>query len=394
MPPVMAGRESEQAKLRTSLSTLQKRKNPKPFLLSAPRGMGKTALLTWVENQAAAKGLWTAVVSANQVETIPELVTLLAPKLLESKEITQSGQLRLGFAGGEVRRAETRTPSALAQELTQALYERTSDDPLVLAIDEAHTLSPPVVRTLVNIDQDLARKDGLVWIILAGTPGLGNHLRTAGEADPDSAHRDERISKTASFVERIEEICPLLLSHSAAREALLKPFEDRDWRVDLPVGENGDDALAPLIEEAQGYPFFLQLHGEAMWEAGADLGILDAGIVHAAREVVRVRREKFYHNRYQELLSYPEPGMVEAARAIARLFAGCKEASITKLYEVIRPHFSEHVATIRAFDFLVAQGFVWKPIGSRHIPGIPSLMDYVLEETPPRFVATGATRPD
>ena len=66
--------------------------------------------------------------------------------------------------------------------------------------------------------------------------------------------------------------------------------------------------MAPLIEEAQGYPFFLQLHGEALWEAGADLGILDAGIVHAARAVVRVRREKFYNNRYQELLSYPEPG--------------------------------------------------------------------------------------
>ena len=107
---------------------------------------------------------------------------------------------------------------------------RTSDDPLVLAIDEAHTLSPPVVRTLVNVDQDLARKDGLVWIILAGTPGLGNHLRTAGRGRPDSPHRDERISKTASFVERIRRnLSTSVIRLGSQGKRLLKPFEDRDW---------------------------------------------------------------------------------------------------------------------------------------------------------------------
>ena len=66
---------------------------------------------------------------------------------------------------------------------------------------------------------------------------------------------------------------PSLLTSDAPREALVAPLEERGWSVN-------EAALRTVLTDAQGYPFFLQLWGRALWEAGVSLKarrLLDGG---------------------------------------------------------------------------------------------------------------------
>lgn len=361
---------------------LQERKEVSPLLLSAPRGLGKTVLLRWLRQQATAARIRLVKISANQIRTLPDLVKLLAPEQVETAEVTHSGKASIWFAEGGASRTTTRTPVALAARLEQALLEQHRNKPLIITLDEAHILSPEVFRDLVNLDQNLVEQNCPVWTILAGTPGLESQLLTAEVA--------------ATFMERADSMSPALLTPEAAREALAVPLETHGWRVDESV-------MAPLLSDAQGFPFFLQLWGQAIWDAGVALGSLrlDKAALEKAGEAVNARRKQFYQGRYLELRklpAYPElpqPArvMTKAARAVASLFQERQEAKLSTLMDTISPHLPDSMDPDPVFHSLVAKGFIWSPIDDRYVPGIPSLMEYVLAETAPAPAPEQTTPP-
>ena len=124
--------------------------------------------------------------------------------------------------------------------------------PLVALVDEAHTLDLAVGQLLLNVSQEV-RTDAPFLLVLAGTPGLPAHLGSDG--------RD--------FLEPSGQGTPghRPLDDDAAREALEKPLAAHGSRID-------PDALDAAVEESHGYPYFIQLWGEALWdrrlETGAD----------------------------------------------------------------------------------------------------------------------------
>lgn len=390
-PPLLAGREVEQSRLAGKLLMLQHGDAPNPDLLSAPRGMGKTVLLNWLQRQAQGKGVETVQTAAININTLPALVKLLAPDLLDEARASGwniGGEL-LGTGGslGKNRGEAFGEPPWLLL-LQDALLKQRRDKPLIIAIDEAHILKPEVAVGLVNLEQLLASANCRVWLLLAGTPGLLHHLRTAGAGDPDSPDPAERLDSTASFMERADKLYPRLLTPGAAREALLIPLQERGWQVE-------EQALESVLADTQGYPFFLQLWGRALWEAGVEREsrCLDQVTVEVAGAVVNVQREDFYSGRYRELLDSPHTGMEAAARAVVQLFEQQPEVKITALYDVIRPHVLKHRETGQIFSYLEKQGFLWNPDGDRYVPGIPSLMDYVLAQRALTSDVPGADAP-
>ena len=111
---------------------------------------------------------------------------------------------------------------------------------------------------------------------------------------------------------------PSLLTGDAPREALVAPLEERGWSVN-------EAALRTVLSDAQGYPFFLQLWGRALWEAGVSLKArrLDEAVVEMAGEAVNERRAIFYKDRCRELESRLSPSMdadrvLGAATAVAQ----------------------------------------------------------------------------
>ena len=112
---------------------------------------------------------------------------------------------------------------------------------MVLA-DEAHTLDLGVGRTLLNAAQEVGTERPCL-LVLAGTPNLEGRLNAMG----------------ASFWDRAEILRIGRLDDEATREALRRPFASEGVTVE-------DAALKLMAREAQNYPYFVQLLGNAVWQ--------------------------------------------------------------------------------------------------------------------------------
>ena len=170
LPPCLAGRNAEQDELMRLFAYVRAgRGAPRDALLSGPRGNGKTVLLRWLEREIEAAGkvdvVWR---TPSDLPSLDALATALVPparfrSLLPDTLSVSIGIGRLGWELGG-------NPGTLAELLTVRCAHR----PLVILLDEAHTLDEGVGRALLNAGQSVAAAAPFL-LALAGTPGLTLH---------------------------------------------------------------------------------------------------------------------------------------------------------------------------------------------------------------------------
>ncbi len=363
-PPALTGREREQAVLTRCLADLSGGGGPPHnIVLTGPRGNGKTVLLHWFERACGeAGGVDVERITPSEVRTGQALVDQLLPptgirKLLPAR-------FSVGLTG--VGRAEWPASGLSERSLTKGLIARCRRRALVVLVDEAHTLDLDVGRLLLNASQNV-RVDAPFLLILAGTPGLAEHLG----------------AMNVSFWDRLDDgrLGIGLLSDAAARAALVEPLEAHDVTIDA-------EALDAVVEDSQRYPYFIQLWGRALWRQRATTGATRLTAVHsrAARRDVSARVADYYEDRYLEL---DRSGHLAAAERVA---ARCRT---TLSYEELKAAVAEGLAppdpprqaVHEALADLQRLGFVWRRPGqmppARYEPGIPSLMDHVLGHASP-----------
>ena len=319
-------------------------------------------MLTRIEQEAERRKIRTLATTAQELGDIEALMRELRPA-----------------SGAGITRAEVKvlgTGAAIQREaggddrLIRALTKNT-DKPLAMLIDEAHRLDPQVGGRLLPAVQETRRRNRPLLLVLAGTPNLLAHLR----------------GMNATFFERAR-IQPLgLLSRQEAREALQRPFEKEGWKI-------APQSLEEVVADSQGYPYFVQMWGEELWESAAGVESREIGDGEVARARRRVMTEKdgFYQGRQEELQS---KGCREAAVAIAR---ACQETPALTREEtdaiiertLTRDRSESGVERQRRVDSvrqtLQDEGYLWAPRGLRtekglgaYVPGIPSLMNSLLE---------------
>ena len=369
-PPVLTGREREQAVLRQCLADLAAgAAPPHNVVLTGPRGNGKTVLLNWFERGCREAGeVDVARLSPSRIRTGEALAGLLLPATGIRKFLPR----RFGLTG--VGRAEWAAPAPSAQELTERLTSRCRRRPLVVLLDEAHTLDRDVGQLLLNASQEV-RANAPFLLVLAGTPGLAAHL--------GSMH--------ASFWDRLDDglLGIGLLSGAAVRAALVEPLAAHG------VGIDGD-TLDAVVADSQHYPYFVQICGRALWQQHRATGAtrLTAAHLDAARPDVTGRVTDYYENRYLEL---DRSDCLAAAEHVAARF----RSRPTLTYEELKSAVKECLApdpdpgpVQAALATLQRLGFVWRPPGQlppvRYEPGIPSLTTYVLDH--PHSVRMGHVR--
>ena len=353
-PPYLAGRSDEQALFRDLLAELAQGIPPgTQVVLYGPRGNGKTVLLDWLEREAASSPeVATAVLRPAEVPDAARLAELLTP---------QSWWERL--AAGEVAVAGfswkpgTAPPPAAGEILTA----RAKANPLVLLVDEAHTLSLDVGRVLLNAAQEAGRKHPFL-LVLAGTPNLEGRLNAMGVSFWDRAHQ-LRIGRLADV---------------ATAEAFRRPFEAEGLRV-------SGDVLAVLARESQRYPFFVQLLGDAVWRRAVSDSPDRREVTHAALDAGRAdfetARGEFYAHRFEELAARR---LLPVGRKIAEAFHNRRILNRTELEDAIGAGFADTAASAdqvgRALEALRDLGYVWRvEARPEWEPGIPSLLDYIRE---------------
>ena len=361
LPPFLAGRDAEQRELMRLLAYLQAgRGAPRNAVVAGPRGNGKTVLLRWFQREIEAGGgidvVWR---TPSDLPALDALATTLVPparfqSLLPDKLSVSIGVGRLGWElGGD--------PGTLTELLTLRCAHR----PLVILLDEAHTLDVAVGRALLNAAQSTASAAPFL-LALAGTPGLTRHL--------------DRMS--ATFWNRAKHIGVDRLDEAAAAEALVRPFAEQK-----PAVTFDEPALRRVVGESQCYPYFLQVWGAALWEAAAErtTTLIDEAVADQAERTFQVERRAYYEHRRDEL---ERQNLMPVADAVADAFAGRQVLAQDELNAVIGDAIASHSTpeTVACRDRLALIGYVWKPpgAGDRWQPGIPSLMQYLRPPAAPR----------
>ena len=360
-PPYLAGRENEQNRIREILANMANGESPAAnMVMYGPRGMGKTALVSWIGNEAEKTGKNN--LSLRAIQTSPTIFPSLQSlwnKLISDdwKKKFWPDQLQLGGLGNKIV-WNSKAPSE--DDLVSVLIEECKERPLVLLMDEAHTMDSRFCQDLLNISQQ-ARMQAPFFLVLAGTPGLMQYLKTVG----------------ASFVERSKKMGIARLDAQAAADAIVKPLNEHGIEID-------DSSLAQVVEDSQHYPYFIQLWGAALWDIAKEnnLQTLTVEEVVKAKAVVEIERVTFYKDRRDTL---EKEKLLPACVAMATLFQERETITKDTLLDVIIDSFSvDSIARDLANDHLftlIRHEFVWAPPGTDlYEAAIPSLMTYVLDK--------------
>ena len=360
MPPYLAGRETEQALFRALLQRLRDGVPlPSEVILYGPRGNGKTVLLGWLRDEAAASEIETAVLLPSEIFGVARLAELLSPRGWW-RRLVPGG---LGVAGLSWTKAAEGTPE---RSVVEVLAARARKAPLLVVMDEAHTLDIEVGRALLNASQEV-RQELPFLLVLAGTPNLRGHLGAMG----------------ASFWNRVRKLRVGRLDEDASREGFARPFAD----ARIPVE---DAVLDEMVRLSHGYPYFIQLLGQKVWErlgwsaaSGEAAPEVTPAVFEAARPGFEDAKGDYYLDRFAELRKL---GLLKVARSVAAAFADRKVLDVAAVECAVRSGLddpSDDAAAGRAELALADLGFIWgtSPTPGWE-PGIPSLMDYILEFAP------------
>ena len=340
-PPVLAGRDAELSAASNRLDALYAGDPPsRGLLFFGPRGNGKTTLLFRIAADARRLGMRAEDLPAAAFASVRTLVHQLQVK---------AGFTGAGIADGCRVAAESGSPPEEVANLLLAWVER-AESPLVVLLDEAHTVEPEAGRAFFNAVQGTAARSLPFLLLAAGTPDASRRLRRAG-----------------AFTERAFERIPVgRLERAATERALMEPARDSG----LPLR---GEAAAFLAAESQDYPYFIQLLGSAAWKAAVGDGEIT---VEAAREgagAVRPEIERFYAERFDEACERKvELTLVPLARFFAERRGQIHELDFRQFLRSL-PGDGDGL-----LDTLTDLGILWRGRAGGWEMGIPSFADYLL----------------
>ncbi|MCU1438875.1 MAG: hypothetical protein JWP66_1962 [Naasia sp.] len=179
-------------------------------------------------------------------------------------------------------------------DLARALYEtanlarRTGKEGFVLMLDEAQVLTDERDREgehplsmLIAAVNVLQGQQVPIGLVLCGLPTLKANLLKA-RTYTERMFRGQEVAR---------------LSRSDTRDAFVKPLESTDLTAEPELVE-------AVLEDVEGYPYFIQLWGASLWEDAELAGeeVLSARLLEAIRESIYNRLDNdFYDPRIESL---------------------------------------------------------------------------------------------
>ena len=354
-PPELAGRDAVREKMRLCMQRLRIGRPAKSVMLVGLRGVGKTVLLDQMMKDGEADGIINIRIDAPEGRSLP---AMLAPQLrlalLRLNRVANArhyavqglkalagfaSKLKLTYRDIEVGFDYDPEPGLadngdLEGDLSMLLEQvglaaKAASTVVAIYIDELQYVAEPQLAALISALHRCSQKQLPLAVIGAGLPQLRGKM---GEAK--------------SYAERLfdfPEIGPLRPEDAA--EAIEKPIKDEDAEVD-------DEAVALIIAETKGYPYFLQEWGKHAWDIALQSPITVRDIESASKEAIAALDESFFRVRFDRLT----PKEKQYLRAMAELGPGPHRSG-----DIAAELGRETSALGPVRNSLIVKGMIWSP---------------------------------
>ncbi len=379
-PPELAGRDALRAAAHVAIERARHGRAFKSVVLLGLRGVGKTVLLDRMRTDAETAGLRAVRIEAPDGRSLPAILApqlrsvLLHLSLIERAKDVASRALRaltgfvqvvkVTYQDVEMRLDGVSEPGLadsgdLESDLTdllQAVGEsaQAAGTAIVMFVDELQYVPEAQLAALIMALHRCSQRNLPIMVVGAGQPQLRGQLGAA-----------------KSYAERMFDF-PMIgaLGRDDAIRAIRQPIEDVGARID-------DDALDKILEQTQGYPYFLQEWGKHAWDVAQASPIRGADVDHATKLAVTALDANFFGVRFDRLA----PSERRYLRAMAELGPG--------------PHRSGDIADKLGRDVtslgptrakLIAKGMVWSPTHGDTAFTVP-LFDQYMRRVMPDFSA-------
>ena len=365
-PDHLAGRKPEQALLRQALKDITgprgsdygplRGEAPRPMKIVGPRGAGKTALLTWVEDEIepleADIVCLSYVPGRNSQDALSGLLHTVATIPGLSRQKAEAGAYDL------LQRAmKWKSGQPPLKDFEEIMEARLMFRPLVLVLDEVMHYDPEMMSQILQQSQGLANDGWPLAVVLAGTPALEAHLD-----DVD-----------ATFMHRAKDIYINRLKSAATREALSKPFADRGVKV-------SDEALDLMASWTDDYPFFIQTVGSEVWKAKEENGRteVDLALVQSVEQAVQGERNPLYNKIFclidnADLLEH-------AMKAVIAIEAETQFLEPRQVRDCMAEGTGlKHEGVLKIYNQLLDAGLFWEREDGGVRAAIPSFFTYFKE---------------
>lgn len=373
-PPALVGRD---ALIESFGVTVQRALQGRPGQSLMPiglRGVGKTVLLNRFIEDATKLGAHTAIIEAPEDGNLRKLLAkearrvllhldrmgALSQKVKRALRIFKSFTIKLEPDGSlsagvsvdpEVGAADSGILAEDVTDLFVALGEAAQDrgTALVIAIDEVQYLSEEELGALIMGVHRTTQLQLPLVLVGAGLPQLP---ALAGSAK--------------SYAERLftfPEIGPL--EPDEAKLAITRPAEAMGVTIE-PA------AVAAILQQTHGYPYFLQEWSYEAWNTASDEKITAKDVERAAPRVVEKLDKNFFRVRFDRLT----PTERRYLRAMAQLGAGPHRSG-----EIARKYGAkvETVGPIRSA--LIRKGMIYSPAHGDTAFTVPLFDEFVNRAT-------------
>jgi len=354
-PPELAGRDDLRETIRVAIGRVRAGRPTKSLLMVGLRGVGKTVLLDRMRDDAEAEGVHTMRMEAPEGRSLP---ALLAPELRvallrlsrneQAKELAQRALRGLaGFAQAlKVKYSDIEVgldfePEAgladngnLEHDLpalfeTVGLAAQKAKTALVLFIDELQYVPEKEMAALITALHRTAQRRLPVLLVGAGLPQLRG-----------------RMGDAKSYAERLFDFPEIgALAPPEARIAISKPAAEEEVQIN-------PDALERIVQDTQGYPYFLQEWGKHAWDTATQSPITLQNVALASTAAVAALDESFFRVRFDRLTPYEKKYM----RAMADLGPGPHRSGD------ISARLQRKVTSLGPTrNQLISKGMIWSP---------------------------------
>jgi len=354
-PPALAGREEILEEVRILLERARIGRASRHIVMVGLRGVGKTVLLERIRENAEAAGIYTLQMEVSENRSLPAVLApqlrLALRKLSARTSARQAAERALRVLAGFVRAlklkygdievgldfdpepglADNGDLEADLQDLLEVVGEaaRADGSCVAILIDELQYVDKDQIAALITALHRTTQRRLPVAMVGAGLPQVRGGM---GEA--------------RTYAERLFDFPEIgILSPADARFAIAEPALNERVEIKAP-------ALDAIVDQTQGYPYFLQAWGKQVWDLAERSPITPDDVEVAGRQAIVGLDESFFRVRFDRLT----PAERGYLRAMAQLGPG--------------PHRSGDIArelgrAVNALSprraQLIKKGMIWSP---------------------------------